>query len=118
MPKIQARKIRELLHINGNTLDDFLRTLSFKMDVEEYIYEVVEKEEDHLAIVVTRCPWFDILQRTKREALAPELGEAICPADLQGIASEFDVNIHFFREAKMCEYDEQCKLIFALGKTS
>ena len=46
LPKIQARKVKELLGIEGVGLADFLQAISVKLEAEEYDYEDDEEEEN------------------------------------------------------------------------
>ena len=43
LAKIQARKAKELLHIEGGSIADLLKGLEVKLEAEEYGYTVEEK---------------------------------------------------------------------------
>ncbi len=55
--KIQARKVKELLEITGNSLKDLYLALQVKMEAEEYEYRLCNLKKNFLEIEITNCPW-------------------------------------------------------------
>jgi hypothetical protein len=44
LPKIQARKIKELLKLGTATEEDLISALKFKLDAEDFVSEVLRKD--------------------------------------------------------------------------
>ncbi|MEM3462385.1 MAG: DUF6125 family protein [Candidatus Bathyarchaeia archaeon] len=111
MPKIQSRKIRELYGIGGNGLRDLLRALEAKFGMEGYRASF-EAEGDRALILIHECPWFEIMKRAGRGALAGRIGERICKAEYRAWADEFDEGIGFSLDSQLCKGDDACRLRF------
>lgn len=88
LPKIQARKVRELLEIKGNGLVDFLEAIKVKFDAEEYEIDINQQAQE-IQIAIHKCPWYDILVKANREHLSAKIAEAICFLELKVWADEF-----------------------------
>ena len=77
MPKIQARKARELLRLRGATLAELAQCFALKLTSEGHRFEVVWHGSEGLEFVISRCPWLDMLQRADQEIadrVAAEVG--------------------------------------------
>jgi hypothetical protein len=112
LPKIQARKLKELLGLNGIGLSDLLQAIKARFEAEEYSYEVLIEEPDHVQIAINKCPWYEILKKTKREHLAPKLIDAICSTEFKVWGKEFGENIDFGIEYQNCTDKCSCALDF------
>lgn len=112
LPKIQARKVKELLGISGIGLDDFIKAITVKFEAEEYSYNINQLGDDHIQIAVTDCPWINILKKAKREHLAPKISEAICLLEIQVWLKEFGDNLRFNMECRKCCGDNVCMMDF------
>jgi hypothetical protein len=89
MPKIQARKARELMHADADTPGALARCMALKLAAEGHRYDVQFKNPDHAEIVISRCPWRDVLEQSEREHLGPEVADRICATEIAGWAEEF-----------------------------
>ncbi|MCP8317466.1 MAG: L-2-amino-thiazoline-4-carboxylic acid hydrolase [archaeon] len=112
MPKIQSKKLRELYGINGNSIQDLLSALKIKLEIEGYKVSIEKSEEDYFEILIHECPWFNIMKRSGREALAGKVGEVICNIEYQGWADSFDKNIRFALDSQLCKGGKVCRLEF------
>ena len=110
--KIQARRARELLGIEGRGLEDLIAALGLKFEAEQYDYSVVSVEADRAEIAVRRCPWIELLRTADRMHLAATVAEAICPTDYGAWAREFDPAIAVALPQKMCCGDSVCRVVF------
>ncbi|MBW2644167.1 MAG: hypothetical protein JRC89_12590, partial [Deltaproteobacteria bacterium] len=63
LPKIQARKIKELLKLKTASEDDLIRALKFKLDAEDFISEILRKDS-HINIIIRKCPWLTLLKQS------------------------------------------------------
>lgn len=111
LAKIQARKARELLRIEGHTLADLVAALRLKFAVEQQDYRVLSERPGRVEIEIAACPWIELLRKSGREELAARVADAICPTDLGAWAREFDPAIAVTLPQRMCSGDPVCRLI-------
>jgi len=107
LPKIQARKLKEVLGLEGKGLKDLLACLKVKFEGEGHGYEVL-KEGKALEIAIRRCPWHEIMKRSRREHLSAQVGDRICATELAVWAGEFGASLKM--ESKICQGAERCLL--------
>ena len=112
LPKIQARKVKELLDLEGIGLADFLRAIKVKLEAEEYDYETKERGTEHAQIVIRECPWYAILKKANREHLARWIADAICSLEFRVWLREFGEQLDFGIESRLCTGDPVCLLNF------
>lgn len=112
MPKIQARKARELLGVGGRSLKDLIRCFGLKFAAEGYDYEVRWPSETEAEVLILACPWYAILQGAGRETIASAIADAICTNEFAGWAKEFSEGIKFSLEGRICAGQEKCLLRF------
>ena len=112
MPKIQVKKARSLLSTQGGSLTDFIRCFSLKFTAEGYDYEVNQPAGSEVEVDVSACPWWAILKRSGREAMAKDISDAICRNEFAGFAKEFSEAISFDLEERICTGSRRCLLRF------
>jgi len=112
LPKIQARKARELLKIEGGTLADLALGLWLKFTAEGYDHRVVERTSNVLRISIRECPWLNILKEARRMSRAAEICDRICTRDFSTWAAQFSPGINFSLERKLSEGAPACELLF------
>lgn len=115
LPKIQARKVKELLGLDGRGLEDFLKAIKVKLEAEEYDYEIKEQGNSHLQIAVYKCPWYEILKKANREHLAPKIANRICFVELQAWVKEFGDDLEFDLNPGCCMGKGICLMEFRRG---
>lgn len=103
LPKIQARKVCGLLGIEMKGIDNFKKALEVKFQAEGYDYEFLDG-----AIRIKGCPWIDILRKSGRENIAPDIGERICTEDIKGWLKEFSGDKEILVDSLMCEGEKEC----------
>ena len=89
MPKIQARKARELMHANDNTPGALARCMALKLAAEGHRYDVHFQNPGSAEIVITECPWRTALEQSGREHLGPDIADRICATEIAVWAEEF-----------------------------
>ncbi len=114
LPKIQARKIKELFEVETATEEDLISALKFKMDAEDFVSEFLMKDAQ-INITIKECPWFTLLKKSKREHLAGKIGESICTVEYGIFAREFMKDIDFEVTSRLCMGSEVCSFIFKKG---
>jgi len=112
MPKIQARKIRELLGLKNDTTEHLCKALEFKFQAEDYEYQIVNLTDGTLEIEVTGCPWLKIMTGSGRQDLAAEVGKVICPVEYGAWAKEFKIGFEDGMRSLLCSDDGSCALHF------
>jgi hypothetical protein len=112
LPKIQARKARELLKIEGGSLADLAVGLWLKFAAEGYEHRVIERTPNVLRIHILACPWLEILRKAGRASRAAAICDRICTRDFSIWAAEFSKGIAFSLRAKMSAGDPVCELSF------
>ncbi|MFO7946891.1 MAG: DUF6125 family protein [Armatimonadota bacterium] len=113
MPKIQARKARELLEIEGNSPDHLARCFALKFEAEGHTFEV-DVSPEGVTFRVRECHWLQLLREADREHLADEIGRTICSTEGAVWAEEFDGEYDFNLRHRMCAGDDCCEYVFRL----
>ncbi|MFP4249597.1 MAG: DUF6125 family protein [Armatimonadota bacterium] len=121
MPKIQARKARELLGADENTPGALVRCMALKLAAEGHRYDVSFTNPTEAAIVISQCPWRDVLESSGREQLGPEIADRICAREAAGWAAEFSPDDGPEIVAEMpeaiCREGGRCRYVFRLSNT-
>ena len=112
MPKIQARKARELLGIEGSSLADLQQCIALKFVAEGHEISVRRDGDRELEVAITRCPWREALERSGRTGLGPEIARRICEPEAAGWAAEFGEDIALEMAESICEGGSACRLLF------
>jgi len=112
MPKIQARKARQLLRLRGSSLAELAQCFALKLTAEGHRFEVSRTGHDELEVIITECPWLKLLEQSNRVHLAETIAEHICVAEGDTWASEFSEGIEFNLASRMCAGDESCHFLF------
>ena len=112
LAKIQARKAKELLKIEGGSLADLALALWLKFAAEGYEYRVAERTSRILRIHVHVCPWLEVLKKAGRMSGAAEICDRICGREGVIWAREFSPDIEFCLETKMPDGAPVCNLLF------
>jgi len=114
LPKIQARKIKELLGAKAATVDDLVNALKFKLDTEDFVSEF-RREGSQINIIIRKCHWFTLLKQSNREYLAEKIGSAICSVEYGVFAREFMKDVGFEITSRRCSGDEFCSFVFKVN---
>lgn len=110
LPKIQARKIKELLDLEGGKEEHLLRALEFKLGAEDFVSEL-QSRDARIEITIRKCPWLALLKKAKREHLAERISDAICTIEYGIFAREFLEGLHFEITSRRCSGDEVCSFL-------
>ncbi|MGE5532486.1 MAG: DUF6125 family protein [Bacteroidota bacterium] len=112
MPKIQARKAREVLGVEGNEPDDLGRCLGLKLASEGTQYEV-RIEGDQLEMRIVHCVWREVFERAQRLHISKDIARNICLNEGAGWAAEFDLHLNFDLDCSMCGGGDCCRFVFS-----
>lgn len=116
LAKIQARKARELLKLEGGTVKDLITALKLKWTAEEYDYEILEADDAHGVVLLRACPWFEIMQKSGREQLTHRIGECVCTREYAAWATEFSPKMEVSVDEMLCAGKESCRLRFNISR--
>ena len=117
MPKIQARFLKKKLGVDKD-IDALGKCFSKKLELDGFKFKVEKTKSkdignDRINFVISRCPWHDILIKSKREHLSDKIGRVICGTEYGVWASEFGQYIEFsFGNERICRGDLNCILSF------
>ena len=112
LAKIQARKARALLQVQDNSLAEFVRCFTLKLEADGFTF-TPEVAQDEARFIIATCPWLDILRGAGREQLAAPISGVMCPTEAQAWCQEFGGEIGFALEACMCQGDDGCRMVFS-----
>lgn len=114
VPKIQSRKLRELLDIKTAGLEGLALALGGKFSIEGVDHDI-KLEGAALEVTVLNCPWNELMKKSGREHLAGRVGEVICGTEYPTWAREFDKGIKLQISEKICDGGKCCRFKFSKG---
>lgn len=79
MPKIAARKIKDLLRLPDKKLESLSESLAFRFAVEGYEVKSHRLIENALEIQIASCPWRLQMLKLKNDELLTGVAERVCP---------------------------------------
>ena len=110
LPKIQARMMKSMLTF-GEDKNALLESLKSKLSLEGFKFKVVKKEKG-FQILISDCPWHNLMLKSGREKYSGKIGTAICNVEYSVWVSEFDEKIKFTLLSQKCKDKEHCVLDF------
>lgn len=117
MAKIQARKARQLLGIEGDTVEDLVRAFQLKLAAEGYEFSV-EYSEDEVKLLIGVCPWYEVLKSSGRSHIAETIADRICAREFAGWTKEFSTGITFEITDRLCVSSDKCRYCRMIFKKS
>ena len=119
LPKIQARTLKAMLKADEG-MEGLAQCIAAKHSAEGFSFEAeMEGDDDRdgrvLRLIVSECPWHELLAKSGREALSERVGTAISNAEYAAWAAEFgegDRRISFSLKSQICKGDEVCTFLF------
>ncbi len=112
LPKIQARMVKSMGETAQGT-EGLLECLSTKLGLEGFTFEAERAAGgDGFKIVISRCPWHEVMVKSGREELSERVGTLICNTEYSVWASEFGDDIRFTLKDQICKKAESCVLQF------
>ncbi len=111
MPKIQARKLKELAgHSFG--LDALFQCFSCKLTLDGFTFSARRPTSDCIEFLVQSCPWIRLLAKANRQHLAQTIGTRICDTEYAVWAGEFGPGISVEFPCRICSGCQQCTIRF------
>jgi hypothetical protein len=115
MPKIQARMIKSMLEKGGGEVT-FLESLKVKLSLEGFKFKV-ERDSTGFRIIISDCPWHNLMVKSGRAELSRLVGTTICRIEYSVWISEFGEKLQFTFRTQKCHGSEQCILEFQKFRT-
>ena len=112
LPKIQARKAKEVLELESHGLDGLRCGLELKFNSELYHYSVITHHSDRLKIAITECHWYHYLKKSDRLDIAPRVAETVCFLELNVWAREFGCGFSASLSETKCAGHGDCRFCF------
>lgn len=112
MPKIQARKARELLALDGDPLSDLASGLALKFAAEDYGYLARPSPPGTLRLCVDHCPWKAAIQKAGRDQIMPDICSRICHPEMTTWGKMFSEDITFEMETRGCDGEAPCAFLY------
>ncbi|MFB3766426.1 MAG: DUF6125 family protein [Methanotrichaceae archaeon] len=109
LPKIQARAMKSMASLE-NGLDGLYEAITTRLALEGFEFEA-EKDPEGFRVTIARCPWHDLMVKSRREKLSATISNIICDVENSTWANEFGV-AKFDREARICNGSVRCILRF------
>jgi hypothetical protein len=113
MPKLQARKAREVLCLAGDGPAELAQAMALKLTAEGHQF-AVHHDERAVAIVISACPWRAALERAGRLHIAADIGRRICQQEAEGWVTEFGGEYDFRMAECLCQDGQDCRFVFTL----
>jgi len=110
--KIQARKARELLRVDGNSPQDLARCFSLKLTADGHTFDL-ETDSAGVRFTIHDCPWLALLQNSDRRHLAARVAQTICPTEGRVWCAEFGGQFAFEMPAMACSGADRCQMSFS-----
>lgn len=118
MPKIQARKLKELTGLSRG-IEALRECFTAKLTIEAFDFEVKPTSEGAgFEISIAACPWLELLAKSNRTHLAGTIGDAICTTEYGVWAAEFGEGIRFEFGPRLCKGCDRCVLRFRSSEVS
>lgn len=113
MPKIQARKLKALSGLESG-LDALFECFTTKLAIEGFQIQDATRSLDGRSceIIVSQCPWCELLAKSGRRHLAETIGRAICDTEYGVWAAEFGNNIRLDIGDRICGGCSACAIRF------
>lgn len=107
LSKIQARKAKQLLGIEGDSLADLAKAFQLKLAAEGYDFDVQETN-DKVNLTINLCPWYEVLKISDRTHIAEVIANRICVREFSGWVNEFAPGIEFQIMGRLCVESDMC----------
>jgi hypothetical protein len=114
MPKIAARKIKDLLGLPEKKLESLSESLAFRFAVEGYEVKSHRLNENTLEIQIASCPWRLQMLKLKKEELLTGVAERVCPIVYETWGREFIEQFRFEMNPQICKGAEICRLKYCI----
>ena len=113
MPKIQARLLKSIGNME-NGIEALFDCFTTKLTLDGFQFSTEKaKDGNTFKAIIERCPWYDLMVKSKREHLSGNVGTRICNTEYSVWASEFGNNISCKLQEQLCKGAQTCVVQFS-----
>jgi len=109
-PKMQARLLKSMAEM-GSGLEALYECLTTKLAIEGFKFQD-KKSGNGVTIIISECPWHNLMIKSGREKLSGKVGTMVCNTEYSVWASEFGENLGFELKDQICQGAPYCVLQF------
>jgi len=109
LPKIQARMIKSMTGLDKG-IQDLCEAITARLALEEFEFKI-EYETTGFKIIISECPWHNLMIKSGRAHLSGRVGNLICQIENSVWADEFGIHA-FCRDEQICLGSQKCILKF------
>ncbi len=110
LPKIQARMIKKFLGLTEGP-EALREGLKARLKLDGFKF-TAERTKNGFRILVTDCPWHNLMIKSGREQLAEKVGKKVCSTEYRVWVSELAENMKFSLKSQKCGKSDCCILEF------
>ncbi len=114
LPKIQARTLKTMIGQEFG-LEGLQKAIRARFDLENFNYEL-KCEHNSFTVIISRCPWHDLMTKSGRFSLSERISSLICEIETSVWSSEFSDDskiINWTREKGICKGNKNCVMKFS-----
>jgi hypothetical protein len=111
LPKIQVRTLKALTGLEGG-LDALFHCFTTKLTLEGYVFTSAWEGGNAFKVMISECPWYEMMKRSGREEFAGKVGACICRAEYAVWADEFGHGSGLEMSSFLCGGADYCQLEF------
>ena len=113
--EILFRRIIKYLNIQGNSLKDLIKILSFIWNCEGNIHQIIKKTENEITLNIVTCPYIEAMRRNpERHKRISSICKDMCVSYLDPVIKAFNPNIVLKRKKFIGMGDKSCDFHFTL----
>jgi hypothetical protein len=109
LPKIQARMIKSMLGLDAG-IEGLCEALGARLKLEGFDFDL-GRDEAGINIIISRCPWHELMVKSGRGHLSKKVSDVICREENSVWATEFG-DISYMPDEQICKGSVRCILRF------
>ena len=113
LPKIQSRFLKSK---TGQTdgLTGLFKCFKLKLEYDGFQFKAI-KNKKTIEFIISKCPWYDLLVKSKRENISKKIGSAICSKEYGVWAKEFGEEINLVLSEQLCGGCSYCRISYNIS---
>ena len=113
IPKIQSRFIKSKTG-QPEGLAGLFKCFKLKLKYDGFEFKAI-KNKKNIEFIISRCPWYDLLIKSKRENISEKISAVICRQEYEVWAKEFGENINFVLSDELCRGCSCCRISYNIS---
>lgn len=112
LPKIQARLVKEMTGLDKG-IEALVECYTTKLALHGFRFKT-DKKGNEFRIVIDKCPWHEVMVKSRRGHLSARIGNLICRTETAVWAEEFGDGIAADIKPGLCEGSKTCVICFSV----